>query len=885
MGGDPETAVCGDGYRAGDEQCDDGNTSSGDGCDAACHVEPSSSPCGDGVIEGAEECDDANLQVGDGCDARCRTEGCGNGRMDAGEECDPPKSGSCTAHCKLESAHCGDGKVQADEGEQCDDGNDESGDGCTDCRVECGDGTIDASIGEECEPEYSDHCGDNCRWLPTCGDGEVQAEAGEECDPSNGTTCVDCKRASACDGGDGGCGGQAGCVPVAQPDLMQNGTFDTDASGWLPQSSLVTASVVNDGSPKPDALEVTFASGPIRAVAGAYQCVPVRAGHHYELEAKYRIPASAPDGVSATVTTLLYAGTRCEGQVVDTVSGSVGSVRNAWTPYQVAIDTTALTPGSEGRLYVRLGVVRPENVDGGAVIWDSVSLPPGPLDVGCGNCVVDAGETCDDGNLQSGDGCSSGCQLERCGDGTKSSTEECDDGNSVYAAGDQCTAACRTPTGCDTCAADQCASRLADCMELEGVAAEGPRAGTARSTLCDALLTCVRTSACDLAQRQTLGVNGAFIENCYCGTSGDDCFSVPGAANGTCRAQTEAAIETTSPSTVAARLDGSAEEYPVFAAAKRLLDCETTSCASTCARAPACGDGTLEDRNLDYTFNIGGKEVPCADALTATGHGCSREECDDGNTTDGDGCDHNCFVEECGNNVIQTGEECDDGNQVSGDGCSADCVAEYVCGNGEVTTPFEQCDRGADTRQSDGAWPGLDCSTDQAASTPDACACDNRCQLVVCGDGLIQRPYEQCEPPGNGTNCDDACQIIAQNQCVGCIENGADGSFQADNCDRDPKCVAVENCVIEAQCFSPLPGFCYCGTTDINGACSKASFAPSGPCVDEIKAGEGPQPDNATYLQGFFDPGNSTGIAMLILGDLPTNAPECVAACYGTQGQ
>jgi cysteine-rich repeat protein len=73
------------------EQCDDGNTVSGDCCDAACQVEPGGSSCdnadvcdgtsdtcdGDGACIGAEPlyCDDVNACTRDGCDA---TLGCTN---------------------------------------------------------------------------------------------------------------------------------------------------------------------------------------------------------------------------------------------------------------------------------------------------------------------------------------------------------------------------------------------------------------------------------------------------------------------------------------------------------------------------------------------------------------------------------------------------------------------------------------------------------------------------------------------------------------------------------------------------------------------------------------------------------------------------------------
>lgn len=63
--------VCGDGVVAPPEECDDGNTTSGDGCTAACVAEF----CGDGVTnDGSERCDDGNTTDGDGCDAACMLE-------------------------------------------------------------------------------------------------------------------------------------------------------------------------------------------------------------------------------------------------------------------------------------------------------------------------------------------------------------------------------------------------------------------------------------------------------------------------------------------------------------------------------------------------------------------------------------------------------------------------------------------------------------------------------------------------------------------------------------------------------------------------------------------------------------------------------------------
>jgi cysteine-rich repeat protein len=51
--------LCGDGLVEGSEECDDANTTPGDGCAADCTVEPF---CGDGTLDDGEECDDATIR-------------------------------------------------------------------------------------------------------------------------------------------------------------------------------------------------------------------------------------------------------------------------------------------------------------------------------------------------------------------------------------------------------------------------------------------------------------------------------------------------------------------------------------------------------------------------------------------------------------------------------------------------------------------------------------------------------------------------------------------------------------------------------------------------------------------------------------------------------
>jgi cysteine-rich repeat protein len=125
---------------------------------------------------------------------------CGNGELDAGEECDPaaPDTGDCHANCTLNT--CGDGKIAGDE--PCDDGNDIDTDTCTNlCHLPaCGDGILSDS--EDCEeginagepPACTQFGFENgqvgcldCAWSEaacyTCGDGILNREF-EICEPS-----------------------------------------------------------------------------------------------------------------------------------------------------------------------------------------------------------------------------------------------------------------------------------------------------------------------------------------------------------------------------------------------------------------------------------------------------------------------------------------------------------------------------------------------------------------------------------------------------------------------------------------------------------------------------------------------------------------------------
>ncbi|HOZ56304.1 MAG TPA: DUF4215 domain-containing protein [bacterium] len=88
--------------------------------------------CGNQIIEVGETCDDGNTDDTDGCRNDCTF--CGDGIKNGSEECDGEDGinaeQNCSTSCTIETPKpkCGNGKVEA--GEECDDGNTNDGDGC-----------------------------------------------------------------------------------------------------------------------------------------------------------------------------------------------------------------------------------------------------------------------------------------------------------------------------------------------------------------------------------------------------------------------------------------------------------------------------------------------------------------------------------------------------------------------------------------------------------------------------------------------------------------------------------------------------------------------------------------------------------------------------------
>jgi len=224
---DPELGRCGDGIldlRRG-EQCDDGNQTGGDGCGAGCLIETPTT-CGDGVIDyrNGEQCDDGQqCDNGRSCLRNTQCLGIVSGR------CGQRDGDGCSAACQIEPpASCGDEALDLVTGEACDDGRQcedrrpcrsptdcagigsatcapRSGDGCSAaCRLEpvsptCGDGVVDP--GERCDNGHRCSDGQPCAVDANCagiGDERCHLRNGDVCDSWSSSDICSCQPACDC---------------------------------------------------------------------------------------------------------------------------------------------------------------------------------------------------------------------------------------------------------------------------------------------------------------------------------------------------------------------------------------------------------------------------------------------------------------------------------------------------------------------------------------------------------------------------------------------------------------------------------------------------------------------------------------------------------------
>jgi cysteine-rich repeat protein len=144
----------------------------------------------------------------------------------------------------------------------------------------------------------------------------------------------------------------------------------------------------------------------------------------------------------------------------------------------------------------------------------------------------------------------------------------------------------------------------------------------------------------------------------------------------------------------------------------------------------------------------------------------------------------------CGNGNVETDEQCDDGNSQNGDGCSSSCDVEvgYECSSDPIST----CTRL--DNDSDGVFDTtdncpFDSNPDQADSDGDEIG--DACDAPQCGNGFVETG-EQCE---SGTCCNiDTCQFLSNGTACGSALWCTAGSCLPADTDNDGVVDARDNC-------------------------------------------------------------------------------------------
>ena len=342
--------------------------------------------CGDGTVNVDESCDDGNTNSGDGCDAECHFE-----------------------------TRCGDGQTQGLE--ECDDGNLSNGDGCDrGCTLEVFE--LNRSI-EQRRSSVGDGAQDTFRFTVD-GDSRVsgQTSSGEgQCRPGLDTVMTLYRI------------GPSG----ERIELERN----DDAPGLRLCSRLEAD--VRQGTYE-FVVEDLFGGDPIDDYVfdfNLYRDVSdggvFRGGFADAGDDQYRYTSEVPKRV--IIQTAELDGT-CVGDIRMRASVREG---DEWTPIVIQDGQRAAGCDNYEAVFQPGSYRFVIDAPGGVSIDD---YPFTILFEGrCGDGRINIGETCDDANGVSGDGCSARCELEDpCGNGRIDEGEACDDGNLLN--GDGCDSSC-----------------------------------------------------------------------------------------------------------------------------------------------------------------------------------------------------------------------------------------------------------------------------------------------------------------------------------------------------------------------------------------------------------------------------------------------------------
>ena len=840
------------------EECDDGDQINNNGCNNSCELPR----CGNGTTDQGEDCDDGNTTSGDGCSSTCKFEGCGDGLVGGAEECDGDGLGhggetaDCNADCTL--ARCGDAKVNATAGEQCDAGtglNADDRDCTAACKLSvCGDG-LHNSVGpnrtEQCDGDGNGNGGEtadcnlNCT-IARCGDNILNPTRGEQCDDGNTNPGDGCSPMCLFEGCGNGvcnpgeqCDGALDCGVVTPPPGSTCGTVGASAcryifcgNGILEPGEECDDGNTNNGDGCSSTCKAEFCgnnitdpgeecdTGGLTATCDA-NCRAIICGNNRkdtgeECDDGNTITETCPYGLiscsvcDATCNIVAGATSFCGDGTPDATNGeecdngTTGPNPNTNDPF---CDYGAISCTKCGGNCRNLATVTSFCGDGITNGPETCDRPPTDP-TNSGDCVPPYGGTC----VKCSPTCVFGINLptEFCGDGICQAGEG---ENSVNCLIDCPQCGDNIATGTEQC--DGADLRDASCQML----GYGDGDLSCKSDCTYDTTGCVSDCGNGIpeAGEQCDGNSPAQLNNASCISLGYSAGTLT--CTGSCTYNTSACTSVcgNNKAETGEQCDGSdlnGASCTSLGYAPGALTCSAcTFNTDSCGR---CGDGAVDTGEACDQGALNGKTVCDYNPTASPGATCTL-------------CNASCtatstpLVPRCGDGNIDglDGESCDAG-AANGNVCTpAYGIPCFYCSSSCVLTAGP-----APQSCGDGTCNG----PENAASCPADCA-------AQCGDGFITHT-EQCEPPNTAT-CNASCQTIGASCGNGVLDAG-------EQCDH-----GAGNGVV---CTPTYPGACaYCTAGTLPTGCQLAVVAAF--CGDGVI--NGPEQCEGTTATASCPPGES----------------------------